>query len=117
MDKGNRNYRTDLINSFAWDTAILFIQKFEDEDYSTRKGLGGGTHGTKTGDLEDEVLKINDMAGNRWEWSTETYRDFDFPCVYRGGNFKYGENNSAHRYGSRTSNAHSLLSFRPILYL
>ena len=33
------NFESDLINSYAWDTAIVFIQEFSgDTDYSRQAG-------------------------------------------------------------------------------
>ena len=31
-----KSFTSDLTNSYAWDTAIVFIQKFEDSDYSNQ---------------------------------------------------------------------------------
>ena len=80
---------SDLMNSYAWDTAILFIQKNQSEGetpYSIQKRLqktlantGKATDGTNY----DVKCNIYDMAGNCWEWTTET--SSRFPCVNRGG--------------------------------
>ena len=121
---GNTYYTTDLINSLAWDTALVFIQKFGGEEfsnYSTKKNLGG-SQDTKTGSLKDEALKINDMAGNRSEWSTETsnhkINGSPYPCVSRGGNYFNGDYSSAVRIIKSASGADGyIFSFRSILYL
>ena len=118
MDNRNINYTTDLINSLAWDTALVFIQTFDknNTNYSNKKGLGGSSS-TKTGELSDEALKINDMAGNRLEWSTETSTIYGFPCVYRGGYYNSNSYPTSKRYYSSTSGSGSAVSFRPLLYL
>ena len=85
---------SDLINSYAWDTAIVYIQNFSgDADYSRQDGKSINSSLTNTGVNGDEVCKINDMASNVSEWTTEystvigSY--FAFPCTDRGG--YYGE--------------------------
>ena len=85
---------SDLINSYAWDTAIVYIQNFSgDTDYSRQDGKSINSSLTNTGVNGDEVCKINDMASNVSEWTTEystvigSY--FAFPCTDRGG--YYGE--------------------------
>ena len=74
---------SDLINSYAWDTAILFIQKYGESNYSreigestTRKLANTGKNILKSTNKEDSQLNIYDMAGNCWEWTTETYSYF-----------------------------------------
>ena len=93
---------SDLINSYAWDTAIVFIQKCGTESnsstYSYTYGLSStstsapqttGTNILKVTNKVDKQCNILDMAGNCWEWTTETYSDSSIPCVGRGG--VYGE--------------------------
>ena len=74
----NNNFESDLINSYVWDTAIVFIQTFSgDTDYSKQIPLQ--TSLTTTGNAHDSSnnydvrCNIYDMAGNVREWSTETY--------------------------------------------
>ena len=106
---------SDLMNSYAWDTAIVFIQKYSgDADYSRQDGEGFFGN---TGEKGDEKCHIQDMASNCLEWTTETYSDSKEPCVIRGG---YNLDNSACTsirvyYGK--SAAYFNRSFRPVLYL
>ena len=111
---------SDLINSYAWDTAILFIQKYSgDTDYSKQGRLqdslantGKATDGTNY----DLRCNIYDMAGNCYEWTTETYKgDLEFPCIIRGGVYSNIYNASI-RIGSTIDSLGKNLSFRPILY-
>ena len=91
---------SDLINSYAWDTAIVFIQKCGTESnsltYSRTIGYSADLQTTGTTILDatkkvDKQCNIFGMAGNCYEWTTETYSDSDNPCVYRGG-FGYNSN-------------------------
>ena len=120
---GNIKLQSDLINSYAWDTAIIFIQTFSgDTDYSKQTGKNTKSTFLLTGEstLEsdnkiDERCNIYDMAGNLLEWSTETYTDENTPCVYRGC---YGGNDigyTAYRIFSSLKSAG--VGFRSILYL
>ena len=111
---------SDLVNSYAWDTAILFIQKYSgDTDYSRQTRLqstpadtGEATDGTNN----DVRCNIYDMAGNCREWTTETYSRSNRPCVVRGG--YYGSSIcTSSRASSPTAYAVSSGSFRPLLYL
>ena len=87
------NFDSDLINSYAWDTAIVFIQTFSgDTDYSRQISLqstlakcGEATDGTN----KDIRCNIYDMAGNTFEWSTETVSNASNPCVFRGDSYYY----------------------------
>ena len=77
---------SDLINSYAWDTAIVFVQKCGKESnsstYSRTWGHSSITEGmpqatgtnilTETSKV-DKQCNIFDMAGNCLEWTTETY--------------------------------------------
>ena len=113
---------SDLVNSYAWDTAILFIQKYSgDEDYSRQVRLqsslantGKATDGTNY----DVRCNIYDMAGNCYEWSTETYSYSIYPCVNRGGCYNSSYNYTSSRHSAvSTSNSVTDYSFRPLLYL
>ena len=117
------NFESDLMNSYAWDTAILFIQECsEDEDYSGQRSLNTGSlapRGTNNLSTKDVVCNIYDMASNCIEWTTETYNRTLSPLVHRGG--LYGISSSCHtagRYSGTTSyDGDDDDSFRPLLYL
>ena len=100
---------TKLCSSYAWDTAIAFMQKtnsdygsssvegnYEDVPDFTYKDIEGAsqtkTYGSyaliPTGQTTP-VCNIYDMGGNCWEWTTERYSDTSYPCTERGGNFFY----------------------------
>ena len=85
----SKNYTSDLINSYAWDTAIVFIQECSgDKEYSMQKRLqttiakcGKSSNGTN----KDVKCNIYDMAGCVREWTTETDTTDNDNCVARGG--------------------------------
>ena len=119
---------SDLINSYAWDTAIVFIQKCGTESnsstYSYTVGQSStnmlqatGTNILKATNKIDKQCNIFDMAGNCREWTTETYSDSNYPCVSRGGYYNNSSNYTSIRSNYRTSGANSVYSFRPLLYL
>ena len=107
---------SDLMNSYAWDTAIMFIQKSTNKtNYAKQNSLNGSL--TKTGTTSDSPCNIYDMASNAREWITETSDDFNLPCVYVGGvcgNSNYYASSRSFIY---TSGVHVGIGFRPILYI
>ena len=117
----NNMYETDdvnseLINSYAWDTAILFIQKNGQNNYSRQESLNTETDGLlNTGMSGDKQCNVYDMASNCREWTTETYTNPNSPCTNRGGFYiaSYSYTNS--RNASNIENYSEYHSFRPIL--
>ena len=124
------NFESDLINSYAWDTAIVFIQEFSgDTNYSQQRGRNTARAVQKCGEsildynldegdvAQDIRCNIYDMAGNTYEWSTETYSSTYNPCVFRGGYYNStGYYTSIRNYDSTTFSRGSF-SARPTLYL
>ena len=83
-------YASDLVNSYAWDTAVIFIQTYSTEtDASSYASQNKSTSFANTGKSNDKYCNIFDMSGNAYEWTTEYSAksvDSDFcPCVPRGG--------------------------------
>ena len=109
-------FTSDLMNSYAWDTAITFIQKCTDKtNYANQNSLN--TSFSSTGTTNDNPCNIFDMASNVYEWTTETSSDSDFPCVFRGGNYySSGDYTSIRNYSYTSSSIYSI-GFRPLLYL
>ena len=129
----NKPFDSDLINGYAWDTAIIFIQEFGgdilEKGYTNNGGLiyshtmsvnsgiaNKGTSGTNYTGKRDVMCNIYDMASNGMEYSTEATWDDDNPYTARGGN---GEDqyNLSYRAGSRNMGNHIGMAFRPILYM
>ena len=66
---GQSYVESDLVNSYAWDTAIIFIQLCSEKtDYAIKRNTSVvGNTGTGV----DIACNIYDMAGNLGEWTTE----------------------------------------------
>ena len=114
---------TDLINSYAWDTAIVYIQNFSgDTDYSYQDGKSIKSSLTNTETNGDEVCKINNMASNTSEWTTESCSETNggraVICTHRGGYYNYGEQYTTSYRGSGFVGTRDRYStFRVILYI
>ena len=121
MYSEEKPFTSDLVNSYAWDTAIIFIQQCGTEpNASTYASLNKSTKFGKTGENNDQYRNINDMSGNDYELTTETYSDDSRPCTFRGGYYDtlYGTGGCASYRGNlSTSYSDSYHSFRPLLYL
>ena len=117
-------FTSDLINSYAWDTAIVFIQNCgTNTKYSRQNILNTSLAQTGTNSLTDTrkidvQCNIYDMASNIWEWTTETSNDSSNPCVYRGGIYNDSFSFTSYRNNAyNTSLSGNYLGFRPLLYL
>ena len=111
---------SDLINSYAWDTAIVYIQNFSgDTDYSKQNSLNKSL--ANTGVNSDEKCKINDMASNIREWTTEsctyTSNSATKPCTSRGGYYSYSNSCTAYRDILSAMDSDGTISFRCALYM
>ena len=102
--------KSKLVSSYAWDTAIAFIQK-TNSDYGssseegnyrnsptftytgiedTEKNKQTKKNGTSTLIPTGQTTAVNniyDMGGNVWEWTTESYSRTGFPYTFRGGGY------------------------------
>ena len=111
---------TDLINGYVWDTTLVYIQKFSgDKDYSRQMNIMSSL--ANTGTNNDEKCKINDMASNCNEWTTEcstvTYSSYAYPCVYRGGVYNQSDSDTQIRYHREATDSSKYWTFRYILYM
>ena len=118
----DKTFTSDLMNSYAWDTAIVFIQKVTNENYANQNSLNQddianqGTNKLETA-KQDKICNIWDMASNCLEWTTETDSGTVYPCVSRGGIYFSSDFYTSYRYDGGTTNAGSNDTFRPLLYL
>ena len=139
--QGYTSVKSKLVSSYAWDTAIAFIQK-TNSDYGNRSEEGNYKNSptfTYTGIADTEknkqikangtntliptgqttaVNNIYDMGGNVFEWTTESSSDTYFPYTGRGGHYSY--NFADYPAGSRYStsaDAGVIIGFRCTLYL
>ena len=108
---------SDLMNSYAWDTAILFIQKYGQTDYSRQDARSIHSSRLPTGLSGDMQLNICDMAANTFEWTTETSTNSSGPCVHRGGFFYTSSAYTSYRVSLEANYSDTNRSFRSILYL
>ena len=111
--------RSDLMNSYAWDTAIVYIQEAGNTNYANKTSVNSSL--ANTGANKDEVCKINDMASNCYEWTTE-YSSFAnylnaYHCVVRGGIYNGSLTYTAYRYRGTAGSSLINISFRLSLYL
>ena len=128
---------TKLVSSYAWDTAISYIQ-IKNSDYGTNSPEGNysnsdtftytditGVSQTKnkssstlipTGQTT-AVSNIYDMGGNLWEFTTESSSYEDSPYVFRGGRYNsyYDEDPAGNRLCDG-GYANSYHGFRVTLY-
>ncbi len=129
---------SELCNSYAWDTALKFIDATVD-GYSTNTTQGNynntsftytdingntQTKGTGTSTLiptgkTTSVCNIYDMGGNTWEWITESYANSSSKYVYRGGSIdnSFSNNPAGCRSYDNNTCSHYNIGFRVTLYL
>ena len=118
-------FTSDLMNSYAWDTAITFIQNCTDKtNYANQPSLNKSL--SQTGTTNDNPCNIFDMASNVFEWTTETSSVLGCPCVGRGGSCDRSDDYTSDRRDSHDtsyndtsvySGSTSYVGFRPLLYL
>ena len=112
----SNKFTSDLMNSYAWDTAIVFIQNCgTNAKYSRQNSLN--TSLLQTGTTEDIQCNIYDMASNIREWTTETSDISSGPCAYRGGGYNHSSIYTSSRNNGYTSSSGDYVGFRPLLYL
>ena len=122
MYKNDKYVESDLINSYAWDTAIVYIQAMGNANYANaNKNTTGNTSLMNTGSTGDEKCKIFDMAGNTrestTEYSTLTANRGAYPCTYRGGFYIDSSRYTSYRDYSLATFSSYYFSFRPLLYV
>ena len=126
----DRNFESDLMNSYAWDTAIVFLQKFDNrankaslKPYSQQTSLNTGslasqgTNNLSDASKQDVICNVYDMASNCMEWTTETCSISSSPCAYRGGLYSNSGRYTSCRNCYGTSISSASISFRSLLYM
>ena len=130
MYSSDSNFESDLMNSYAWDTAIVFLQKFDNrankaslKPYSRQTSLNTGslanqgTNNLSDASKQDKICNVYDMASNCYEWTTETSSDSSFPCTNRGGSYLSSSDGTSLRGYDGTGSSTGHFSFRPLLYM
>ena len=116
----SNKFTSDLMNSYAWDTATLFLQTCgTNEKYSRQNSVNTTLlqTGTNTQETKDIQCNVYDMASNLREWTTETFNNSDGPCIIRGGFYYYSDRFTSFRSNHKTSFSIDYYGFRPVLYL
>ena len=124
------NFTTALMNSYAWDTAIVFEEKCgNNSNYANAVSTNSSL--SSAGTTNDVICNIYDMASNCWEWNTESFEstintgnygtgnygtirgcNYHGASTYRGGGFC-----TSKREGEEKTNTLDQIGFRPMLYL
>ena len=120
----NNNVVSELISSYAWDTALNFICQTNSAGYklatttsSSYGNIGTGSRKNTGVDTNDDYSKIHDLLGNCWEWTTEYSSSSTSPCVPRGGSSHGSTRCAAFRYNDSASSSSDYVSFRSQLYV
>ncbi len=133
--------KSKLVSSYAWDTAIAFIQK-TNSDYGSSSEEGNYNDSptfTYTGIADTEknkqtkengtneliptgqttaVNNIYDMGGNVWEWTTESYSGAFYSYSVRGGGYSvYFASSPAGSRSTSYDHADAFAGFRLTLFL
>ena len=133
--------KSKLVSSYAWDTAIAFIQKTnndygsssEEGNYKdsptftytgiadTEKNKQTKEHGTSTLIPTGQTTAVNniyDMGGNVCEWTTESYSYTFSLYTGRGGGYSsYFASGPAGSRDNNSGNADDYIGFRLTLFL
>lgn len=112
----NNNFETDLVNSYAWDTTILFLQEYGENIYSRSTSVNTDALEEK-GTTIDKVCNVYDMASNCIEYTTESSNDNSSPCVLRGGTYNNTDRYASSRIAFSSAWTYNTFSFRPVLYI
>ena len=109
---------SELMNSYAWDTATLFLQTFgENNKYSRQNSLNTGILALNGTD-NDKQCNVYDMASNVREWTTGTHSsNSNSPCTDRGGYYGNSSYCTSYLGSDSASCGYSYIGFRPLLFL
>ena len=115
---------SELISSYAWDTALNFICQTNSAGYtlatttsSSYGNIGTGSRKNTGVDTNDNYSNIHDLLGNCLEWTTEYSSNGINSCVTRGGSYSSSSSYAASRYFGAPSDSNPSLSFRVQLYV
>ena len=112
----SNKFTSDLMNSYAWDTALVFIQKCSDKlNYSNQSSRN--SYLFNVGTTSDKECNIFDISSNIFEWTTETRLKEDSLPVLRGGCFANSAYISSYRGSRKTIDSFIYAGFRPIIYV
>ena len=127
-DKEQYGVTSELISSYAWDTALNFICQNSENGYKlatttedTYGNIGTSNKEQTGGYPADCYSNIYDLLGNCREWTTE-YSSFTvgspaYPCVFRGGYYSDSGRYTGERYNTTKDGSADFISFRLSLYV
>ena len=100
----------------------MYIQECVNANYANQDGESINSNLTNTGTGQDEVCKINDMASNIREWTTEYSSNTDYaahvyPSTSRGGVYNYIYDYMAYRGNGTSYYTDESVGFRLSLYM
>ena len=133
----NSEVNSYLCSSYAWDTAVNFIQNNSTaKNYATSiEGFNGNWNPQAVKDPSGNVIKpagtsqqlntglttqfcnIFDMGGNEAEFTTELNPGTSETVVLRGGNYNYRDRPAGHRWDNDSGCAYIDYGFRATLFL
>jgi len=133
----NSEVNSYLCSSYAWDTAVNFIQNNSTaKNYATSiEGFNGNWNPQAVKDPSGNVIKpagtsqqlntglttqfcnIFDMGGNEAEFTTELNPGTSETVVLRGGNYNYDDTPAGNRWDYDSGSAYIRLGFRATLFL
>lgn len=133
----NSEVNSYLCSSYAWDTAVNFIQNNSTaKNYATSiEGFNGNWNPQAVKDPSGNVIKpagtsqqlntglttqfcnIFDMGGNEAEFTTELNPGTSETVVLRGGSYSYDYGPAGYRWDIFSGDAYILYAFRATLFL
>ena len=124
MYSGNDNVVSELISSYAWDTALNFICQTNSAGYTLATTTSSSYGNIRTNSRQntgtftvDNYSNIHDLLGNFMEWTTGYCSTSGAPCVSRGGNYNYNSGSADVYYRFSTSSYDAYVSFCLQLYV
>ena len=133
----NSEVNSYLCSSYAWDTAVNFIQNNSTaKNYATSiEGFNGNWNSQEVKDPSGNVIKpagtsqqlntglttqfcnIFDMGGNEAEFTTELNPGTSETVVLRGGAYSYYDGPAGYRWDDLSGRAYIFYGFRATLFL
>ncbi len=119
MYSNNDVVESRLCSSYAWDTALKFIEA-KNTGYATNSegdNYSGSLNHTGIGSTARN--NIYDMGGNVGEWTTEVSSHPSHQCTVHGGRYDRSANNgpAGHRENGTQSSADVTVGFRSTLFV